>query len=249
MYSNPFPIPVDSEKLYGDPNEYFAMPNHDEKIKTHTGFLRNIKKRVGHLSKVIDVGSGCGELLVAARNEGIDAVGLEFSEAMIRYGQEKLGVTIQKLSIEAAAEQWPASFDAVVLSAVLEHVYDPNLMIQAASKLLRPSGILYIDVPNEPSLLTSIGNLFAKATGKKNVFNLSPTWPPYHVYGFNPRSLHKLLGKHGLKIEELKVWADPRISAKKDLADQLKSKIAYGINQIANLTNSAGDLHLWARKL
>jgi 2-polyprenyl-3-methyl-5-hydroxy-6-metoxy-1,4-benzoquinol methylase len=248
MYPNPFPVPADPEQLYGAPTEYFAGHTHEEKIEIASDILRGIKKRLPYPPKVLDIGSGCGEFLLTARNQGIDAVGLELSDAMIRYGAEKFGVEIHKLSAEAAADQWPGSFDAVVMSSVLEHVHDPDALIRSVNRLLRASGIVYIEVPNEPCLLTEVGNFAAKAMGRKHVFNLSPTWPPYHVYGFNPRSLKKILEKHDLKIEELKIWADPKTTARKEIIDQLKSKIAYGINHVANLTGTASNLHLWARK-
>ena len=39
-------------------------------------------------------------------------------------------------------------FDAITLSHVIEHVYDPNALLESCFKLLRPNGYIWIDTPN-----------------------------------------------------------------------------------------------------
>jgi hypothetical protein len=47
-----------------------------------------------------------------------------------------------------------------------------------------------------------IGNLYMRAQGRDWVVTLAPTFPPYHVQGFNPRSLKKLLARVNFQVEK-----------------------------------------------
>lgn len=248
LFPNPFPVAVDTQSLYGDPNSYFANPNAAGKVAANRIILQELSRRLGHNPKVLDVGSGCGELLVAARQEGLEATGLEVSDSMIGFARAQNGVELKKMTIEEAAANWPQAFDGVILNAVLEHVYNPDSMIEAASRLLKPGGLLYIDVPNEPNLLTRIGNGWNRLMGSSAVYNLSPTWEPYHVYGFNPKCLKVLTSKHGLSIESLKIFSYSKIASSGGLADKSRTWLANRLNAVANLTGTASNLSLWARK-
>ena len=93
----------------------------------------------------------------------------------------------------ALREQW----DVVILAAVLEHVYDPMALLARVHAGLRRGGVVFIDVPNECSFYSRMGNLYLRLTGKDWAINLSPTFPPFHVVGFCPASLKWALGKTG----------------------------------------------------
>lgn len=249
IYANPFPVPGDLETIYGDPESYFGRHDSGSKITANRLILREMKRLLGKSClRVLDVGSGQGELLVAAREEAIEAMGLEVAEPMIAYALNHYSVKLHKLSIEMAADQWAQSFDGIVLNAVLEHVHNPDSMIRSAAALIKPGGILYIDVPNEPNLLTFIGNAWNRLKGSRIVYNLSPTWEPYHVYGFNPKSLHKLLGKHRFTIERLHSACESSIQPVGHLRDHARTWVANRLNTLANLTSTSPNLSLWARK-
>jgi hypothetical protein len=94
-----------------------------------------------------------------------------------------------------------------------------------------------------------IGNAWNRIQGREAVYNLSPTWPPYHVFGFNRRAISKLLDKHGFAPPEVKVFAAPRIPSAEAWSDQLRSWIGSQINRVANLTGTASNMYLWAERL
>jgi hypothetical protein len=50
----------------------------------------------------------------------------------------------------------------------------------------------------------------ASCTGGE-VVNLSPTFPPYQVFDFSPRSLTKLLGLSGFRLIKLRTYATPAV--------------------------------------
>jgi SAM-dependent methyltransferase len=250
LYPNPFPFPVDPQRLYGDPDQYFEHHSIQGKVTSSTELLKEISRRtrVG-CPAVLDVGSGRGEFLKAARDSGLaKAVGLEFSQAMVEYARSTWRIDIRRESIEDHARDNPDAYDAVVLSAVLEHVYRPDLMIAAAARLLRRNGVLYIDCPNEPNLITMTYAVIARARCSPAVINLAPTFSPFHVFGFNPRSLTSLLNKNGFKVESVSLRGGPMRFKPVGFAGALKVSLANAVNAVANVTGTAHNMLVWARR-
>ena len=249
IFPNPFPIPADPQELYGHPDEYFSGPNERSDLTAYRELVAEVRRRTGRSDpSILDIGSGRGELLAAALGVGLrDVVGIELSQAFAAAARLRFGVTVHAMTIEEYAAVAGRKFDCIVINGVLEHVYDPDLMIACAAKLTEPGGVLFLDVPNEPNLLTRVGNLFNRVRGNGGVYNLTPTWPPYHVYAFNPRSINRLLKKHGYRIESLQIYASIGVTAKSDVADRLAAFVATQLNRVANWTGTAEDMKVWAR--
>lgn len=249
LFPNPFPYPVDPQKLYGDPEKYFPR-DLDEKVEHSRQLAKDIRSRCTVPNpRLLDIGAGRGEFLHAAGLEGfVDARGVEFADAMIAYAAKAFGIQLEKISAEDLAAREGSSFDVVVLNAVLEHVYDPDALVRAVARLTKPGGLLYVDVPREPHLLTMVGNTLNRVLRKEAVYNLQPTWPPFHVFGFNPKALGVLLEKHGFRIESLRVHASTQIRSSGGLKDTVKALAGQQINRVANLTGLSSNMFVFARR-
>jgi SAM-dependent methyltransferase len=250
VYPNPFPFPESPQTLYGDPRKYFEGHALDATIAGYRTLARELAAHTGKPSpRILDIGAGRGDFVHAATQEGLRAEGLEFSHAMIAFAREHFAVTLKDTPAEALAAEQPGAYDAVVLNGVLEHVYDPDALMRDAAALLAPGGVLYLDLPREPNLLTWVGNAFERARGQKRVYNLQPTWPPFHVFGFNPRALRTLCKKHGVRIEHLRVHASIEVRASRGLRDRAMAFAAKQVHRLANYTNTASNMYVWARKV
>ena len=250
IYPNPLPIPKDPSSVYGDPEDYFQQHDPQGKQRGAELLVREIIRRTGlDQPAILDIGSGKGEVVWAAQKLGCTAVGLELSEPMVEYARDHLGVAVSRATVEEFADRQSAdSFDAVVANAVLEHVYDPNSFMAAAARLLRPGGVIFLDTPREPSLMTWTATVAERIRGNQTVNYLAPTWEPFHLYGFNPRAIKTLLTKHGFSIEELHVRARPTIPARTgDRVDVIRAFIGRQLVRLGNLTRSAPNMDLWAR--
>jgi SAM-dependent methyltransferase len=250
IYPNPLPIPDDPSSLYGDPDSYFHQHASEEKQSGADWLVGEIARRTGKAKPaLLDVGSGRGEVVQAAERLGSEAVGLELSKPMIDHAKANLGVSLRRATVEQFAADHPAdSFDAVVAAAVLEHVYDPDSFMRVVARLLRPQGILFLDLPREPSLFTWSATLAQRLRARATVYYLSPSWEPFHLYGFNPKAIKALLAKHGLAVEELHVRSRALVSARADdRADAIRAFAGRQLVRIGNLTRSAPNMDLWAR--
>src|SRR5829696_6145675 len=128
IYPNPLPVPKNPSEIYGDPEGYFSRHDMDQTQDEDELLVRELIRRTRlERPAVLDIGSGRGEVVAAAEKLGCSAVGLELSEPMIEDARKRLGVTVERATVEEyAASHPPDSFDAVVASAVIEHVYDPD---------------------------------------------------------------------------------------------------------------------------
>lgn len=250
LYSNPFPFPVDPQVLYGDPQKYFASHDVDSKVVSQRQIITGLVADSGlDEPSFLDVGSGRGEALHAAQAVGLtDVVGLELSSAMRDETERRYGVDIRLETIEQHAAVSARTYDIIMLSAVLEHVYDPDAMIASVAALSHRGTVVYIDVPQEPNLLTMVGNLPGRLRGTRTVYNLAPTFPPYHVFGFNPRSMTMLLEKHGFRPFRWLKRSQLTIPSRGGIKDRATAFGAMQVHRLGNLTGLSTNMDVWARK-
>ena len=136
--------------------------------------------------KLLEVGCGAGEQLLALRNFGWDVVGVDFDPNAVAASRSRgLEVFLGDLS-EA---QFPAaSFDAVVMSHVVEHVIDPVALLTECARVLKPNGDFVVITPN------------ASSWGHKK---FKESWrglePPRHLTVFTPGSLRLAIEKSGMR--------------------------------------------------
>jgi 2-polyprenyl-3-methyl-5-hydroxy-6-metoxy-1,4-benzoquinol methylase len=247
LFANPFPIPEDPQDIYGDPDKYLAGQPEAEKVANQRKTIQDLKRRLGATEiRLLDIGSGRGELLAAAEREKVIAVGLEFSQAMIEAAASRGYSVLRQSAEDHAAEDHV--YDAVVLASVIEHVHDPDSLVAAISKLLRPGGIAYVECPNEPNLLTTAWAAVSRLRRSRAVLNLSPSFTPFHVYGFNPQAISTLFAKHGCHVVEVRIWAYPRISSTKGVTDWCKAVVGSSILWVANRLGRASNMEVWAVK-
>jgi SAM-dependent methyltransferase len=106
----------------------------------------------GHLdatSVLVDIGAGTGGLLSQARERfGCRVVGVDPDPGCVSQlrdaGFEAFAGTLD----DALGTQLSASADAVTLSHVLEHVWDPREALAIALRAARPGGVVYIETPD-----------------------------------------------------------------------------------------------------
>ncbi len=131
--------------------------------------------------KLLDVGCGGGVFLERMRDFGWDVCGLELAADVARRVEQRTGITVHVGTLPHRDFQ-PESFDAVTLWHVLEHVPNPRELLASAADLLRPNGLLVIEVPNIDS------RTFAE---------FGPHWYglelPRHFQHFNPKTLAGML--------------------------------------------------------
>lgn len=192
---------------------YYQSENYISHSNTSRGLINRLyqavrKKTLQQKSKLVitatgvskgnllDVGSGTGAFVNEMKQQGWQVTGLEPDAGAKKVAKQLYGLELADIS---QFYQLPlASFDAITLWHVLEHVHELNDYVQQLKSLLKPNGKIFIAVPNYTSTDAVIYKEYWAAYDV-----------PRHLYHFSPRSIQVLMAKHGLKIIDHKaMWYD-----------------------------------------
>lgn len=189
VFPNPEPRPKSFEDHYKIPVENYWTQDY---FKPDPGYFSRQVENAKQLldfkpgMTALDIGVGIGKAAQAMKMAGFEVFGIEPSEPFCEKAIERLGfdsVHLQMVSVEDAV--FPdGKFDFATFGAVLEHLYDPALVIERTMRWLKPGGILHAEVLNSDHLISKIINLFYKFRGTNDVTNISPMHSPYHIHEF-----------------------------------------------------------------
>ena len=99
--------------------------------------------------KVLEVGSGLGYLTYALQKSGWDVKGIDISADAVRSAEREFGPHYVHDDVIKYSEKNHASYDAIVMLEVIEHLTDIFSMMDAIYKLLRPNGVALVTTPNK----------------------------------------------------------------------------------------------------
>ncbi len=104
--------------------------------------------------RVLDVGCLDGYFSMELARKGCSVVGLDMLQVCVDYAQQRSRdqMVHEVEFMTGFAEDLPfraASFDATILSHVLEHVFDYDLALLEAARVVRPRGTLIAIVPQD----------------------------------------------------------------------------------------------------
>ena len=138
----------------------------------------------GRGGRLLDVGCGLGFSLLAARDRGFDATGIDPlapADPAARPGRRIVRATLDAF---APAER----FDVVSMVDVIEHVRDPVQTMRRAAALLVPGGVLLLATNDSSSAGARM---------------LGPRWTHYHrahLWFFTPATLRAAAERAGLEV-------------------------------------------------
>ncbi|AWK03619.1 methyltransferase [Flavobacterium crocinum] len=137
--------------------------------------------------KLLDIGAGTGDFLLTAKNNGWETIGVEPSERAKNIAKQK-GISF----VEEISSLENNSLDVITMWHVLEHVPDLEHQIQELKRLLKPTGILIVAVPNYKSFDANHYGTFWAAYDV-----------PIHFWHFSKKSIQLLFEKVDMKLEKI----------------------------------------------
>lgn len=155
------------------------------------GWIRRFKPS----GDFFEIGCGMGYFLEYARKQGYSVSGIEYAELGVRTCREKFGLNVQRGSFEELAPE-PGGYDVIFMGDVLEHLIEPLEMLTKAHSLLKPSGVVALEVPSMFNSLTgrvAIAGMRLLGTKKKMAM------PPYHVNEFTPKTMRTIIARAGFR--------------------------------------------------
>jgi SAM-dependent methyltransferase len=124
--------------------------------------------------RVLDYGSGDGSFLAMLINGDAAparAVGAELQANVVEDCRSRLGSASLRFVLldELNAAEHQSSYDAVICMEVLEHVLDPDSLLQKFACLLSPSGQLLLSVPVETGLPLLVKQSVRRVAGWRGI--------------------------------------------------------------------------------
>ena len=141
--------------------------------------------------KILDAGCGTGAVFKFLTGHDYELIGTDFSKNLLDKAKEKnfpVKLFQADLMKKNDFKSYESSIDSVISSEVLEHIKDDQEALKTLHYVLKPNGILVLDVP---------------------AFNF--LYSPYdkkigHYRRYTKKSVRNLLEKNGFKIESIRYW-------------------------------------------
>jgi SAM-dependent methyltransferase len=166
---------------------------------------RYLPKREG--LEILELGCGYRATQLVALGPLLKrGIGIDFQIAPELRAMEKF--SFHEGTIEESLPNLPdESLDVVMLISVLEHLADPRFVLQASSRLLRPAGVLLINVPTWPGKSFLEFSAFrlglspkVEMDDHKMYFSKRDLWPLLVQAGFKPSEIRLKYHKLGLNL-------------------------------------------------
>ncbi len=173
--------------MSGDPGFYEALMSAVPYTEDRWDF-RTVRRRIDASDDVLDLGCGEGRFLKSlgprtGRTVGVDHHGPAIARFVAADGEGYEG------TFESFAASHGESFDVVTSFHTLEHVASPMEMLRAAASCLRPSGTLYVSVPNR------------ERSWRQECEPMDR--PPHHVTRWGPSQIGEAAQRSGLTVEAI----------------------------------------------
>lgn len=112
--------------------------------------------------RVLEIGAGTGEHLAHVRHRFDEYTLTDLDPGPLDIARRKLGDRYAgKLRFETQAgselDYADGSFDRVIATHVLEHIYQPHLALKEWQRVIRPGGMLSVLIPTDPGLAWRLG--------------------------------------------------------------------------------------------
>ena len=192
-------------------------------------------------TRFLDIGAGFGFFSRAAVEAGFLVIALEPAPYCREVFLRLNGFEAEPLMLDLSfAQAHRGTFDAVLMSQVLEHLPALDETLEAIATLLAPGGIAAIAVPHFRSAVSSL-------QGRKDMF----ISPPEHLNFFTSTSLQRLFCRHGFSIVQTETVSrfDPRrIRARFGVAGIVAIPLLRGALRVADAVRLGMYLNAYFRR-
>lgn len=208
-----------AERWYEAQDDPIALLRNQHKLEM-PWILEQIRRHIGYRSEVLDMGCGAGFLANDLALAGHSVTGIDLSTSSLKIAESRDKThTVRYQQGDVYRVPFPReSFDVVAAMDLLEHVSDPQKVIEEATRVLRPGGLFFFNTfsKNPLAWLVVIKGMewFVKNTPKD-----------YHVYSLfiDPNQIRSWLEDAGL--QEMQIRGIRPIFAQKALFRLIKTGV------------------------
>jgi SAM-dependent methyltransferase len=220
VFVNPRPTEQDLAGLYDAKNgeaqaDFYARTVSPAQIAEYDRILKDVAEFVPRGARLLDLGCAAGYFMQQAGGAGFDAHGVDIAPWVEQISGLRGVRNVRACRLLDAGFE-DGSFDVVHSSQVFEHLPRPTEELHEIHRVLRPGGLLYINVPNYQCLSIVLG---------RDDFELNT--PPEHVTYFTPRTIARLVATAGFDV--LRVASYGGLKWENLLGRPIRSEIAEAV--------------------
>lgn len=184
------PFPLDLERT---PYAYVERPNPTIQKLVSRWVIRHEPS-----ARIVDIGCGCGAnaRAIRERSPGVHITGIEPNARAVELAREACDEVFHGLSDEWLATSPKGSFDAVILSDVVEHIADPlGFLRSLANAEPLANAVFIVSVPNYAVWYNRLRTLAGRFD-----YSFSGLYDRTHLRFFTRASIRELLARAGLRV-------------------------------------------------
>ena len=154
-------------------------------------------------ARVVDVGCGGGILAESLARKGATVTGIDvapkvLATAKLHLFESGLSVEYREVTVEDLAAESAGEFDVVTCMEMLEHVPEPDSIIRAVHRLLKPGGHAFFSTLNRTPLAFALG-----IVGAEHVARLLPRGTHRYDRFIRPSELSAWSRDAGLEVRDI----------------------------------------------
>lgn len=192
VFINPLPSINRLKNYY---NKEYGVPLYQQKKVINKGnkVLEMLNNKGIKKGKLFELGASHGFFLNQAKKKGYQVSGVELSTTAVKNAKKKFNIEIENETFESSKIiNHRNEFDAVVMFDLLEHLTNPNEVLQGLYNIMKKNGLIALTVPNIDSY-------------EYKIYGKYWEWlsPPAHLFYYSPKTITKILKKSGFKEIEV----------------------------------------------
>ncbi len=218
----------ESQRYY---EEYFKVrkPEHAYRMESMAAssrvrFLKNyITKLVPKGSRILDV--GCGDFYLARALPEYEWTGLDLntdsSDKIIKH--------------DVSVAPYPladSSFDAVVCSEVLEHIWEPRAVYHQANRVLKADGVFIVSTPNHDNIDWILNH------HRELLFDHKFSHQMEHIRFYNYKTHERYLNEYGFKVIDY-TGCDAQFV---EFFKEPRGMLFYYLNEVLKIPHDSGQV-------
>ncbi|GMV93329.1 MAG: hypothetical protein AMXMBFR82_31070 [Candidatus Hydrogenedentota bacterium] len=208
-----FPLPTRAELDEAYRKDYATAGHCRSDVDEQTGAARPYYEAIASVlkaheagSRVLEIGSGWGGLCEVLLAEGFDYAGIDVSEEMVAHCQRR-GFPVEFRDVRDVTG---GPFDALVMSAVFEHIVEHDAWLEHARSLLREGG-LFVSMQPTARFATFMGSALRLGWRNAELPQLHQVFcPPWHTVLFSIDGMSALMKRRGFELVDVRLGPQAR---------------------------------------